>query len=289
MKVIIANFDGALYVNNDINYLDKINQFVNEGNIFIIATGRNMTSLKKEIDRFNLSINYYICNDGALILDQYLNIIYRNDIDESIIRPLYNELRDNDNTLEVLLDTGSGYTNDINRSTNKMIARYFSRDKALEFVKKINNKYSSIYAYVSNNWINITKRTETKGSAINFLGRYYNLSRYPIYIIGSDINDLSMCNENIISYGIIGESNPFLDKYKYKVNNFKEAFDLIISSDYKNVSEIDKKQNIECFCGNKISFDWKKIPVNQKIVYIRCLNCGSELKRGNPYYLDDNK
>lgn len=162
MKVIVSDFDGTLFDNNQINCLDKINKFISDGNIFIIATGRNISSLKKDLDKFNLSCNYFICNDGAIIFDQYLNIIYRTDIDSAIIRPLYNELKDDENILEVLLDTGNGYIDDINRPANKMIARYFSRQKALNLVNKINSQYPSVSSYVSDNWINITKKLKRK-------------------------------------------------------------------------------------------------------------------------------
>ena len=229
MKVIVSDFDGTLYKDNKILYQDKINKFVNIGNIFIIATGRNMTSLNKTLENFILRPSFYICNDGALILDQYLNVIYRTDIDNSLIRPLYNELKDDDNILEVLIDTGNGYTDDLTRSTNKLIARYFNKEKALNLVNKLNSKYPSIYGYVSNNWINITKRTETKGRAIKYLSEYYNFYKYPIYTIGNDINDISMCDNDFITYGInCLENKQYLEKYQNIVNSFEEAFDDII-------------------------------------------------------------
>ena len=229
MKIIVSDFDGTLYKDDNILYLDKINKFVHIGNIFIIATGRNMASLNKTLDKYVINPNFYICNDGALILDQYLNIIYRVDIDSSIIRPLYNELKDDDNILEVLLDTGNGYTSDLDRSTNKLIARYYDKDKALDLVNKLNIKYPSIYGYLSKNWINITKKTETKGKAIKFLSEYYHFNQYPIYVIGNDINDISMCDYDFYSYGInCLENKNYLDKYEKIVNSFEEAFDDII-------------------------------------------------------------
>ena len=93
---------------------------------------------------------------------------------------------------------------------------------------RLNSKYSSIFGYVSNNWINITKKTETKGKAIDFLSEYYNLGKYPIYVIGNDINDISMCDYNFISYGIKDDNNKYLDKFNNIVNNFEEAFDEIM-------------------------------------------------------------
>lgn len=229
MKVLVSDFDGTLYTNNKINELEKINSFVDAGNIFIIATGRNISSLKMDLDKFNVKCNYFICNDGAIIFDQYLNVIYRMDIDSSLVRPIYNILKDDDNLLEVLIDTGSGYIDDINRPANKIIARYYNRNKALELVNKINTKYPSVFSYVSNNWINITKKTETKGKAISFLGNYYSLNRNKIYTIGNDINDLSMTEYNYISYGI-NNNNEYIESFSNQVNSFSEAFNDIVNS-----------------------------------------------------------
>ena len=230
MKVIVSDFDGTLYSNNQIILQDRINQFIKEGNIFIIATGRNMTSLKKDLDKFGMEANYYICNDGALILDQYLNVIYRTDIDISMVRPLYNDLKNDDNILEVLIDTGNGYIDDVNRSCNKLIARYFDKNKAINTVNRLNSQYTSIFGYVSNNWINVTKKTETKGKAIDYLAKYYHFLNYPIHVIGNDINDISMCDYNFISYGLDDGNNLYLAKYDNIVNSFEEAFELIINS-----------------------------------------------------------
>ena len=232
MKVIVSDFDGTLYKNDKIVYQDKINKFVIAGNIFIIATGRNMTSLKKDLDKFIINPSFFICNDGALILDQYLNVIYRMDIDTGMIRPIYNELKDDNNVLEVLIDTGNGYIDDVNRAANKLIARYYDKDKAINLVNKLNSKYSSIFGYVSNNWINITKRTETKGKAVKFLSEYYNFNKYPIYIIGNDVNDLSMCDYNFNSYGIDCEENKkYIDRYNKTAKSFEDAFDEIANID----------------------------------------------------------
>lgn len=229
MKVIVSDFDGTLYKDDKIIYQDKINKFVISGNTFIIATGRNMASLKKDLDKFTLNPSFYICNDGAIILDQFYNVIYRTDIDNSILRPIYNELKNNDNVLEVLIDTGNGYIDDINRSANKLIARYYDKTKAINLVNSLNSKYPSIFGYVSNNWINITKKTETKGKAIDYLSNYYNLNKYPIYVIGNDINDVSMCDYNFISYGINCDDFKYIDKFDNVVDSFEEAFDIIVN------------------------------------------------------------
>lgn len=57
----------------------------------------------------------------------------------------------------------------------------------------------------------------------------------------------------------------------------------------KSTAENDKVQKIDCFCGKSFTFDWSKISNTTKIIYMRCPHCNSELKRGNPYYVDIEK
>lgn len=58
----------------------------------------------------------------------------------------------------------------------------------------------------------------------------------------------------------------------------------VIPSGDENDNSNNKVQKIDCFCGNSFDFDWAKIPETEKIIYMRCPNCDSELKRSNPYY-----
>ena len=53
-KVLVVDYDRTLFINNSdmLNNINSINKFRENGNIFIIATGRTYNSLKKEIDNF---------------------------------------------------------------------------------------------------------------------------------------------------------------------------------------------------------------------------------------------
>ena len=49
MKCLISDFDGTLYDNNFINNLKSIKEFIDDGNIFVVATGRTFKNIKKKI------------------------------------------------------------------------------------------------------------------------------------------------------------------------------------------------------------------------------------------------
>ena len=55
---------------------------------------------------------------------------------------------------------------------------------------------------------------------------------------------------------------------------------------YLNYDNNDLK-TIKCFCGNEIQVDWSKVPNTEKTIYLKCAKCGSTLKRGNPFVLEN--
>ena len=46
----------------------------------------------------------------------------------------------------------------------------------------------------------------------------------------------------------------------------------------------EKAQEIKCFCGCNIPFDWSAVPVDTKMIYVRCSKCDTEIKLKNPYF-----
>ena len=57
MKILISDFDKTFYTENYDNNIKLINEFVNAGNKFVIATGRPLYFLEPSIEGKN--INYY--------------------------------------------------------------------------------------------------------------------------------------------------------------------------------------------------------------------------------------
>ena len=67
MKVLVSDFDNTLFTDDYQLNIKKINEFVDKGNLFIIATGRNYNQLKSDIKGKNIKYSYLICEDGAKI------------------------------------------------------------------------------------------------------------------------------------------------------------------------------------------------------------------------------
>lgn len=203
MKLLVADFDDTLFDGK--NYqknLDYINKFTEAGHLFIIATGRYKDSLLSDMNGFKIPYSYLICNDGAIIFDKNLNVVYRKDIPKQISYDIAIKLKQENFIVSCYIDTGLTLTKEADVTANKVIGKFNNRDKAEELLEHINNKYSDVNGYLSTKWINITERNVNKGEGIKYVADLLNINYNNIYTIGDNINDLSMSNYKFNSYAM---------------------------------------------------------------------------------------
>ena len=225
MKIIVSSFSDKVFINDIDDNIDAINKFVDDGNMFIIATGKNISNVNNILTNKDIKCSYYICNDGATIFDQFMNVIYRVDIDKEYVRPIYNALTNSKYISDVKIDVSTGFVSDYYRSANKIVAKYNDYKAAFEIEKALNDKFHGLNTYVSTNFINITNSKVSKGSTLDYLLKYYNLVDNEIYTICKDDNDATLAIYN--SYVIDNSSN----KFKEHANSFIEALEKITSDD----------------------------------------------------------
>lgn len=74
-KLLVSDYDGTF--SRDIKENTKeIRDFIDNGNIFSLASARSYKSLKDETIKHNIPYNYLICNNGGTLFDNNDNIIY---------------------------------------------------------------------------------------------------------------------------------------------------------------------------------------------------------------------
>lgn len=217
MKILVSSFSDKVFVNDLKKNVSLVNRFVDEGNIFIIATGKNISKVKKTLGSFDLKCSYYICNDGATIFDQFMNVIYRVDINKEYIEPIYDTLSKSKYISDVKIDVSTGFVDDCFRATNKIVAKYNNQAVAYKIAEELNSHFPNLHAYVTTNYINIINNKISKGKSLNYLLDYYNLAKDQIYTIVKDENDISLSQYE--SY-IIGNNQG---SFKYCTKNFEEA------------------------------------------------------------------
>ena len=146
-KVLVVDYDRTLFINNSdmLNNINSINKFRENGNIFIIATGRTYNSLKKEIDKYNIEYDYLILNHGSLVIKKDKSTLFHYKIDKNILFDITNYLSKY-KPKSVMYSYYTEDTNDINNPDISKITIVFQKDietfkkVMMDIVKKYNNK-----------------------------------------------------------------------------------------------------------------------------------------------------
>ena len=238
MKIIVSDFDGTVFGDQFEENRKAINDFVHRGNMFVIATGRAMNYLAEDLSMVDLECDYYICNDGGVIFDKYFNVLFRKDIRQELVRPIYYSLKDNDNMLEVFIDTSHGYVTDASKCANGIIARPYHKEEAMITLETILRKYPDVNGYMSTNWINLFDKSVSKKNAIDYLVSTYHYNPKDIYTIGDGLNDFDMI-EAYQGYTVADSKDDLLSVSRGTVHSIKELIDLI---EEENEEEVELEE-----------------------------------------------
>lgn len=209
MKLIVSDFDLTFFDENYDENIKLINNFVDKGNMFVIATGRSYELLKKEIENKNIKFKYLICSDGAVILDENLNILRQIVFDDYIIE-IIEYLKKDTNLLSIDID-----------SNNLGISGVYCVFDDMEYAKVvlgfILNNYN-VDGYITTHGINIINKGISKVNGIDYIKDILKIKDENIYTVGDNVNDLEMITK-YNGYWVGNKNNS--------VNNFKEFIEQI--------------------------------------------------------------
>lgn len=225
MKILVTDFDKTFFTDSYEKNIDLVNQFVENGNMFIIATGRPIYLLEADINKYHIDYNYLICNDGAVIFDKAKRKIYEDNMDKEIAINIFNELQGDLNLEKVFIDNTTSFSTDTNDIFNGIVALPIDRQKALNSIEYLCNKYPNIQGYLSHKWVNILTKNASKGNAIKWLASKNSWNVSEIITVGDNKNDLSMSGD-FNSYAIMGNIE-LMNHTKHIVKDFAEMMEEI--------------------------------------------------------------
>lgn len=198
MKILSSDYDGT-FNDGDIDNLVinkyAVRLFMEQGNIFILNTGRPYESIIQEIERHDIEYSYLSCSDGLLLLDRQDNVVYRSILPES----LYLEL-------EYLNKEFSYYF----RSN---LTKFEYNNRILELMitlEKLNCRYMAKFTDILDRYYLDYERLDRQGTIYLFI-REKNFSKAtPIKRLAA-INKVK--DENIYSVGDTWNDIPMLKEY----------------------------------------------------------------------------
>ena len=198
MKILASDFDNTIYYleEDNRNYKNKpnveaINKFINNGNIFIIITGRNYSDLKVLLNELGLRYSYLVCLDGAKIfnnVDYCLETKLMKPEEVTKIKEILDEIDCN-----YYLDDGYNITENIN-DTVKVVVKTTSNEEK-ERILDIVNKEINVHIYKSRYHVNLIDKSVNKRDALKTLFNLENLDYNKLTCIGDNDNDYEMLKE----------------------------------------------------------------------------------------------
>ena len=211
MKLFVTDYDNTLYTTDDemIETIKEINRIRNKGVIFVIATGRGITSIQKEIIKHNIPFDYISCADGSVIYDNNYNIVKEFLMDNDILDELSNLLK---NTIyeDIQYSYNDGYhdTLDLTKPLNSInlaiLENCFTKETQDKWYN-LKNKYPNYnyltykHVYPKNNsyiyYLCIKNKDISKSKSIEYLANYLNINDNDIYVIGDSDNDYEMIKD----------------------------------------------------------------------------------------------
>lgn len=226
VKLLASDFDKTLFCpTNYKKNIKYINKFVDHGNIFVIVTGRYIEALLKDIKDTGLKYSFIICNDGGIIFDKDLNIIYQKDVPKNIVNDI-TTLYENSNCLDDwYIDTGTSITKDKNSTANGLIGKFNNKDEAYKLLALIKENFSGIGGYISETWINITEKSVNKGTGVKILADHLNIHEKDIYTIGDNINDIPMSDYGFNSFCM---TDSVLELKSKTIRAYNSVYELVI-------------------------------------------------------------
>lgn len=195
-KILVSDYDQTFYLNDQdiIKNKEAVSKFIDDGNLFIIATGRSYGDFKEKLDIYHFPYDYVILNHGATILDKDDNVLANFEIDDSIISSIKESLELETTTNYFCCSRLASRVEFEHGNLTKIQARYITKEKAVEMNQMINEKYSQyVNCYcVSKSAIEIVAKDINKAVAIELLVNKLQLNKQNIYTIGDGYSDIEM-------------------------------------------------------------------------------------------------
>ncbi len=191
MKVLVSDFDKTFYTKDFKKNIDLVNKFVDDGNVFVIATGRNINLLKKDIEGLGIKYSYLICNDGALICDHNFKVLNKTDLDYKYVKPILDIMNESSVIDEAYIDDGCNLVKK-SEFANAIAGKFNDYGQATFLLKEIEDNFVDVHGYLSTNWLIINNSKTSKALAIHYLISQNKFKKDDIIVVGDHTNDVSM-------------------------------------------------------------------------------------------------
>ena len=252
IRHIFCDLDGTLY-NNGISDEDvkAIEEIEKEGVIFHVATGR---VFKQACDMISNKIKlngYFICENGSFIFDKDENLIFKEPIDDYLVRKIINRFESNLAHIylkyngEIVLSGGedvfSHYTKDYildeeifkKENFDNLVGNVGIVSDNMDELKRLEYYYKSEFGEVCDIYLsgpytlNIVPNHVSKRHGIEHICKKYNVSLEEVATMGDSPNDICMLKNIKYSFAMNKSNEEVKESASYVVNSVKDGIEMI--------------------------------------------------------------
>lgn len=210
MKLLVSDFDGTYYINEESILINNkyINKWRDNGNLFMLSSGRSFKSLKSMTEKYNIKYDYLSCCDGSILYDNKDNVIIKYKLNEQIVKSFLSLIK---------------YVN-IERIQYSYDDEYYNKKQKGTLIginlviqnENVNNIFLNKWNELKNNNLNydflgykhdditffcIKNKGINKSTTVKYLENKLNINYDDIYVFGDNENDYIMLS-NYNSYYI---------------------------------------------------------------------------------------
>lgn len=242
--IVFSDLDDTLLTSNKQITLESINyikEFVNNGNIFCIATGRPFDGAYKFYEALNVNCPL-VCDNGASIYfldgkNHYFSL------DKNILKEFLIKTEDMADCIYINTNNNIAYSHNLNNvpgwlihneysklqiidgiiheniNEDGLICNFWLQERYLDSFMKILEEYDFFYR----NWglydgiyaFEIHSKEASKGNALLYLANYFNIPHKNTLAFGDQLNDISMLKEAYYGVSMINANTELKELTKY--------------------------------------------------------------------------
>lgn len=195
MKLLATDYDGTFksnLKNLKIN-INKVNKFMEDGNRFVIITGRSFKQIEPEIKKYNIKYNYLICNNGLIVFDKNNKIINCNLLPQDDLEFVYFSLLNWNSVKKIEVYNRLTSTQQL-KEILEIHGVFYDEFSASNYKKNLEYVRKHLHCYQDKNNLFISLDLN-KSDSIKFLQQKENLDKEQIFTVGDGLNDLEMLLE----------------------------------------------------------------------------------------------
>ena len=189
-KIIVSDYDGT-FTSDLYHNIEAVNNFRDENHLFIIATGRNYSEIIDDLNQFNVTYDYLICDHGAVIFDHKNHVIDKITIMNKLINPIKRFLKNGKNYKNI------NFYNELGKSihfNNIVKIQVEPLNIKLADAQRLNieRSFSQIHGFIIHHKLEFIDIKASKENAIRKIMEIQSIDESDVYTIGDSSNDLSM-------------------------------------------------------------------------------------------------